>query len=515
MKLTQKLDWPVFIISGGLLFLFVILSFINSDTQLVSQWVDESFAFSVSYFGAFWQVLMLATFIIAIVLAFSRLGKVRLGNIDKPEISTFRWIAIIMCTLLAGGGVFWAAAEPMYHFMSTPPMFPGIESGTSEAIAPALAQSFLDWGFSAWAILGTLSTIILMYGHYHKGLPLKPRTLLHPIFGDKILQKSVVGTLVDAFSIIAVAAGTIGPIGFLGLQAAYGLEFLFDVPNVFTTHIIIIGVLVTIASISAVTGIHRGIQLLSRWNIILTLVLVGLILFIGPGRFIIDNFIGSYAVYIENFLSLSLYRAAPDWLGWWTVFFWGWFIGYAPMMAIFVSRISRGRTLREIVLAVAIIAPIVTNFWFTVVGGSGIHFELQNNGVISGPLEDGGLPATMMAITQQLPMPLLMSVAFLIVTIVFVATTTDSMSYTISVAMTGEGDPASSLRVFWAVIMGSAAAALLLLGEGSITAIQNFIVVTAVPVSIILLPTLWLAPQVAKQLAHEQEQGGTKETSIN
>ncbi|WP_096435235.1 BCCT family transporter [Alteribacter populi] len=502
MKNKPGFDWPVTLISGGLLLLFVIVALI--DVDFVSGLVDTGFGFSANYFGAFWQLLMLATFFIAITIAFSAFGKIRLGKREDPEMSTFKWIAIIMCTLLAGGGVFWAAAEPMYHFIDVPPMFPGVEPGTTDAIAPALSLSFLDWGFLAWAILGTLGAIVLMYGHYHRGMPLKPRTLLYPIFGKKIMKNSVLGTLVDAFSIIAVAAGTIGPIGFLGLQVAYGLEALFNVPNVFSTQVLIVIGLVSIAAISAVTGIHKGIQLLSRFNVIFTFVLIIAVLILGPGGFIIDQFIGTYGVYLREFLPMSLYRDDPGWLAFWTVFFWGWFIGYGPMMAIFISRISRGRTIRELVVAVAIIAPVVTNFWFTVVGGTGIHLELMNTGSVSDPLNAGGLPASMVAIVTQLPFGTILAAAFLIVTIIFVATTSDSMSYTISMAVTGTGDPSSALRVFWAAIMGIVAAVLLYIGEGSVDALQSFIVVTAVPVSFILLPLLWTAPKVASTLAIEQ-----------
>ena len=502
MNQKPKIDWPVLLISGGLLVLFVLFSLVNAD--FVANLVNTSFGFSVKYFGAFWQFLMLATFLVAIVMMISKLGNIRLGHRDQPEMSMFKWISIIMCTLLAGGGVFWAAAEPMYHFMTTPPMFDGIEAGTKQAIIPALSQSFMDWGFLAWAILGTLSSVVLMYGHYTKGMPLKPRTLLYPIFGEKIMKNSVLGTFVDAFSVIAVAAGTIGPIGFLGLQVAYGLESLFGIPNVFGTQLIIIFSLILITSISAVTGIYKGIQILSRFNVIFTLILVGLMLLLGPGGFIIDSFLATTAVYIENFLSISLYRGDKAWLAFWTIFFWGWFIGYAPMMAIFIARISRGRTLRQLFLAVAIIAPLVTNFWFTVVGGTGIFYELQNPGSVSEALTNAGMPASMIAITTQLPMGTIMAAAFLLVTIVFVATTGDSMAFTISVALTGSDDPTKSLRVFWAVVMGAVASILLFIGEGSVSSLQSFIVVTAVPVSLILLPTIWLAPKVARQLAVEQ-----------
>lgn len=501
MQLKPKIDWPVMFISGGLLIAFVVASIIN--TSAVGAFVDWSFSFSTTYFGTFWQVLMLATFIIALFLAFSKYGHIRLGNTQKPELSNFKWISIIMCTLLAGGGVFWAAAEPMYHFLETPPMYDG-EAGTAAAVVPAMAQSFLDWGFLAWAILGTLAAIVIMYGHFHRGMPLKPRTLLYPIFGEKIAGKSVIGTLADAFSIIAVAAGTIGPIGFLGLQAAYGFESLFGIPNTFLTQLLIVFGLISIAAISAVTGLHRGIQFLSRWNIILTFALIVVVLLIGPGGFIIDTFVGTMGVYTRDFLELSLYRGDTAWLSFWTLFFWGWFIGYAPMMAVFISRISRGRTIRELVTAIAIIAPLITNFWFSVVGGSGIFYELQESGSVSGALNEGGMPAAMIAIVEQMPFGTFLAGAFLLVTIIFVATTSDSMSFTISMAVTGSPTPSSGLRVFWALLMGTVASVLLFLGEGSVDALQSFIVFTAVPVSLLILPTLWLAPRVVKTLYNEQ-----------
>lgn len=502
---NKKLDVNVLIISGGLLIAFVIASLI--DMAAVTKGVDILSSFAIKYFGGYWQLLLLGTFLVAIIMAISSLGNVKLGNLNKPEIGYFKWLAMIMTTLLAGGGVFWAAAEPMYHFMSSPPSFEleNNNASTNEVITAAFAQSYLHWGFLAWAILGTLSTIVLMYVHYEKGLPLKPRSLLYPIFGEKIMKKSVLGTFVDAFSIISVAAGTIGPIGFLGLQAAYGLQALLGIPNtLFVQYSIIVGV-VLVAILSAVSGFRKGIQFLSNLNIGLTLVLMIFIVILGPGMFILDSYISSTGVYLQNFFSISTYRGDADWLGSWTIFFWGWFLGYGPMMAIFISTISRGRTIRELIFTVALIAPFVTAFWFTVVGGTGIFHELLNPGVISDKLYESGMPAAMIAITQQLPLSSILGPAFLIVTILFVITTTDSMSYTISVAITGMEKPARTLRIFWAITMGVVAMILLSIGEGGIGALQSFILVTAIPVSLFLLPLLWTAPKIALLMKNQQK----------
>lgn len=496
----SNVDWPVFIVSGGFIALFCIMALIDIDS--LSGMVNTSFAWSTKLFGAYWQVLLLATFFIGLTLAFTRTGGVKLGNIEVPEIQTFKWIAIIMCTLLAGGGVFWAAAEPMAHFTSSPPLF-GVESNTAEAAYPALAQSYMHWGFLAWAIQCSLTSIVLMYLHYNKGLPLKPRTLLYPVFGKKI-YKSWLGSFVDGACVIAVVAGTVGPIGFLGLQVSYGLNELFGVVNDYGLQLSIILGLIVLYTVSAISGVTRGIQLLSTINVCLALFLMAFILLMGPTAFITDAFIHSFGLYLDEFIPMATFRASPAWLDWWTVFFWGWFLGYGPLMAMFICRISRGRTIRQIVTVVSILAPVVTAFWFTIIGGSGIFFELADPGIISGPFTGFNLPAAMFAITQELPMGFMISVLFLILTIIFVATTGDSMTYTVSMVMTGTDHPPAALRVFWGVAMGLVAAILISLGSGGVSALQSFIVVTAVPVSLILLPSIWCGPQIARKMAREQ-----------
>ncbi|NOI13971.1 BCCT family transporter [Vibrio hepatarius] len=494
-----ELNNPVFWISGSFLTLFVLLAITNSSG--LTHLVNTGFGYATEYFGAFWQVLLLANFLIGLVLALGRTGYVRLGGLSAPDIDTFKWLSIVLCTLLAGGGVFWAAAEPIAHFVTAPPLY-GEASPKTSAIN-ALSQSFMHWGFLAWAILGCLSSVVLMHLHYDKGLPLKPRTLLYPIFGDKAIN-GWIGTVADACSIIAVAAGTIGPIGFLGLQISYALNALFGIPDTFVTQCMVVLFAIAMYTLSALSGVSRGIQLVSRYNIILSVVLIAYILFFGPTSFIVDGYVQGVGRMVDNFIPMALYRGDTGWLSWWTVFFWGWFIGYGPMMAIFIARISRGRTIRQLILSVSIAAPLITCFWFSIVGGSGLAFELANPGLISSAFEGFNLPAVLLAITSELPFPLIISVLFLILTTTFIVTTGDSMTYTISVVMTGSTEPNAVIRSFWGVIMGMVAIALISMGSGGISALQSFIVITAVPVSFILLPSIWKAPKMANQMAKDQ-----------
>lgn len=227
---------PALWYSGGFIALFVVLALF--DGQVLSSLVNTGFAWSVAVFGPFWQVLLLLTFLIGLALAAGRTGRVILGGVDTPELPNFRWMSILFCTLLAGGGVFWAAAEPIAHFVNAPPVYAATDDIQQLAIN-ALSQSFVHWGFLAWAIVGSLTTIVVMHLHYDKGLPLKPRSLLYPVLGERALYGHI-GALIDACCIIAVAAGTIGPIGFLGLQISYALNELFNVPDGFTTQMIIV-----------------------------------------------------------------------------------------------------------------------------------------------------------------------------------------------------------------------------------------------------------------------------------
>jgi choline-glycine betaine transporter len=497
-----QVDKPLFAITGGFIALFCALALFDID--LLSRMVDWGFNFSATYFGLYWQVLLLATFLIGLALCVLPGAKTRMGNLATPEFTMFQWGSMIMCTLLAGGGVFWAAGEPIAHYLSTPPLFGDLSADPQAQAHAALAQSFLHWGFLAWAILGSLTTVMLMHYHYDKGLPLAPRTLLYPVFGDRAINGPI-GLIADASCIIAVVAGTVGPIGFLGLQMSYGLNALFGIPDTFATQTVVILALASLYTVSAISGLSKGIQLLSKINVILAFVLLAFMLIAGPTFFIFDGFAGGMGVYLSNFFDMALYRGEsglfgePGWLGWWTVFFWGWFMGYGPLMAIFIARVSRGRSIRSIILMLSIVAPIVTNFWFTIIGGTGIALEQMTPGVISGPFEGFNLPAGLLATTQALPLGFLLSLLFLVLTMIFVATTSDSMSYVIATSMSDD-NPSAALRAFWGLAMGVMALILISTGAGGIGKLQSFIVVTAVPVSLVLLPSLWDALRITLML---------------
>ena len=496
-------DPVVLVLTIGFIVLFVVASMVNSD--YVAELIGAGFAWTATYLGSFFQILLMLTFFIAIGTALSRAGAARLGGLDRPEIGRFRWLSMIMCTLLAGGGVFFAAGEPVYHFVVTPPAF-NTEAGTAAAVAPAMAQSFTHWGFLAWAVLGSLTALVLSRAHYDQGKPLQPRTLLYPVFGEKVL-KGRIGGVVDAFCVIAVVAGTVGPIGFLATQMSFGLHQLFGTPDGYATQLSVLIVLAAVYMTSAMTGLHKGIQLLSRFNVLLALVIAAVIFIFGPTLFLVNTYTQSMGEYATSFFAMATMTAetAPDWwMKWWTVFFFAWFIGYTPLMAVFVARISRGRTVREMIIAVAVLAPIATTIWFTLLGGSGIYHQLAGTFDLTDALNNFRFDIATLTVAQALPGGTWMAAAILLLTTIFVATTGDSMSYSIAMVGAGHDEPNPWMRVFWGGAMALMAAILLYMGAGQIGVLQQFIVITAIPVSLIILPSLWTGPQSAMAMAREQ-----------
>ncbi|WNK20477.1 BCCT family transporter [Halomonas piscis] len=503
-KGVRSLGDPVVLtLSIGFIVAFVLLSFYDLD--MVANGVSAGFAWTAITLGSYFQFLLLATFFIAIGLAVTPAAKAKIGNLDTPQMSTFKWLSIILCTLLAGGGVFFAAGEPAFHFLTTPPVLDS-EPGTPNAVAGALAQSFTHWGFLAWAVLGTLASIVLAHSHYVKGQPLQPRTLLYPVLGKRLLSGPL-GGVIDALCVISMVAGTVGPIGFLSTQVSFGLHELFGAPDGYATQVAVLVALGLIYVISAMTGIHRGIQFLSRFNVFLALAIGAVILLFGPTLYFFNSYLSGVGSYITNFFSMATVTAetaSPAWMQGWTVFFFAWFIGYAPLMAIFVARISRGRSIREMIIAVAVIAPIATTVWFTLLGGSGVFYQLTGVIDMTEALSNYQFDVATLTVAQALPGGTWMALAILVLTTIFVATTGDSMSYSIAVVGAGHDEPSPKVRAFWGIAMALMAGILLEMGAGQINALQQFIVLTAVPVSFILLPTLWNGPKSAYAMAREQ-----------
>ena len=491
---------PPLWVGAAPLLIFLLVSAL--DLTLAKQFTQSGKAVVSNALGGVWQWMVVLLFLIALLLAISPVGKLRLGGAEaKPSLKFFDWCAVLICTLLAGGGVFWSAAEPLYHFQTPSPVFGAIEGSTAAAVDPALAVSFLHWGFLAWALVATTTTITFSILE-RRGEPLRPRTLLVNI-APRSWVDGPVGDLADGLSVVAAIAGTVGPLGFLSLQlsnAAGQLPWLSDSAGLQSLVVIL---LTAVFATSTVSGIQKGIKWLSELNVWLTLTMAAGLLLLGPGIWLIQHFFSGFFTYLIHLPQMALTpNAIPgNWVNIWTVFYWGWFLGYAPLMGLFTAGVSRGRSIRELVLAVAVLCPIVTNLWFTLLGGTGLHLELAGGG-ISDALAQNGAAAALLTILSQLPLSGLLIPVGLVLVVLFMCTSADSMSYAAAMVVSGRNEPPALLRLFWALMIGSLTLVLLRIGSGlgdstSIDALQAFIVITAVPVTPLVLATLWSAPRLA------------------
>ena len=495
----QSLKSKSFLIGALPLIIFLLISTI--DINFAKNITQLGKDIAISNFGSIWLIMVVAISIVAFFLGFSDLGSLKIGGQDeKPSLKLFDWCAVLICTLLAGGGVFWSAAEPLIHFLSPPSYFSNINGGTQEAVDYSLAVSFLHWGFLAWGLVATTVTISFSLLS-QKGFPLRPRSLLIPIL-PKSAVDGLVGDFADGLSVVAAIAGTVGPLGFLSLQlsnAAGKLSFLNN--NAFLQTLIVI-VLTLIFTLSTLSGIQKGIKFLSEVNIWLTIFLGLMLLFIGPTFWIFKHFFSSNFLYLTKLREMALPSFNDSWVKGWTVFYWAWFLGYAPLMGLFTAGISKGRTFRELIVVVCIVCPLVTNLWFTLLGGNGLFLELKTSNLLSRELADGGPAGVLFAILSNLTFSKILLPISIILIILFMCTSADSISYAAAIVVSGKDTPPKKLRFFWALIIGLLTIALLRIGNDnggntSIDALQSFIVITAVPVTPLIISTLWTAPKLA------------------
>ena len=485
---------------GGLpLIIFLLICSINLN--VAEKLTDYGRNFALTNFGSIWLLMVVGICLVGFFLGFSPIGSLKIGGPEaEPSLNFFDWCSVLICTLLAGGGVFWSAAEPLIHFLSPASYFSNITGGTEKAVDPSLSVSFLHWGFLAWALVASTVTITFSLLS-QSGYPLRPRSLLIPIFPKKIVE-GLVGDLTDGLSVVAAVAGTVGPLGFLSLQLSNAAGKLSFLSNNFFLQLFIVLVLTSIFTISTLSGIQKGIKFLSEINIWLTIFLGLILLLIGPTFWLIKHFISSNFLYLSNITKFALPSPNDSWVKGWTIFYWGWFLGYAPLMGLFAAGVSKGRSIRELIIVVCIICPFVTNLWFSILGGNGIFLELNNPNLLSKELAEGGEAGVLFSILNQLPLSFLIIPISILLIVLFMCTSADSISYAAAIVVSGQDTPPKKIRLFWALMISFLTIALLKLGtdtgdKTSIDALQAFIVITAVPVTPLIISTLWTAPKLA------------------
>lgn len=476
---------PVFYTSGAFILGLVVFAAIAPELLQSLFASVQSWIFS----NASWfYMLSVAVILIAtLYAAISRYGEIKLGpDHSEPDFRDLTWYSMLFAAGMGIGLMFFGVAEPVMHFMD-PPVG---EGGTVQAARQALGITFFHWGLHAWAVYAIVA-LILAYFAFRHGLPLTLRSALYPMLGERIYGP--IGHAVDIFAIIGTVFGVATSLGIGVSQINTGLNYLFDVPVGVNVQIILIVVSCGLATLSAASGLNKGIKVLSETNMILAVVLMLFVLLTGPTIFLLQTLVENTGVYLSGIVSrtFNLYAYQPsDWIGGWTVFYWGWWISWSPFVGVFIARISRGRTIRQFIGGVLLVPTGFTFMWMTVFGDSAIHFIMAEGMENLGQAVSEDATLALFVFLEQLPWPAVTSAIAVAMVLVFFITSADSGALVVDqLASGGEVNAPVWQRIFWSLLMG-AVAIVLLLADG-LSALQTATIASALPFSIILLFAMW------------------------
>ncbi|MFQ5993900.1 MAG: BCCT family transporter [Acidiferrobacterales bacterium] len=445
-----------------------------------------------------WYYIAIVAFFLFFVLwlAVSRYGSVRLGkDTDRPEFSNFAWFAMLFGCGMGIGLVFWSIAEPIYHFQSNP-FIEEAQQKSALAAVTAMRLTFFHWGLHPWAIY-VIVALSLAYFSYRKGLPLTIRSSLYPIIGDRIYGP--IGHAVDILAVFATVFGVATSLGLGVQQMNTGLHQMFGMPVGVPWQILLIAIISAIAVVSVVSGVNKGIRILSNLNLWLSFAILIFLLAFGPTRFLLRTLLQSTGDYLANVIPLSLWTDANQdrpWQGWWTAFYWGWWIAWSPFVGMFIARISKGRTIREFVIGVLLLPTTFGFIWLTLFGGTALYIELAGQGgIVAAVKQDVTLalyttldkmnPTVVGLFTWEWLATLFAFVATLLIATYFI-TSSDSGTLVVATLLSmGDPNPRTLHRVIWGFGEGAVAAILLL--AGGLGALQTASITAALPFSVIMI----------------------------
>lgn len=435
------------------------------------------------HFGWYYMLVIVAIIVFAVYLIFSRFGKVKLGKEDdEPEFSLLSWFAMLFSAGMGIGLVFFTTAEPISHaFISSP----SGEIGTDKAIQESLQYAMFHWGFHGWALYAMVA-LILAYFKFYKGAPGLISATLVPIFGED-LMRGAFGKIVDTLAIIATVVGVASTLGFGSAQIQSGLSFLFGTPETFSFQIIILAVATVLFIASAWSGLGKGIKHLSTINIVLAFVLVLLLFIVGPTMYILNMFTSTIGNYLSNIVNMSfqlrpLNESGREWINDWTIFYWAWWISWAPFVGMFIARVSKGRTVKQFVLGVMLAPTLVTLVFFSIFGASALNLEQHGIEMISKFPVD----TSTFAVLQHYPIGSILSFVTVFVIAIFFITSADSATFVLGMFSTdGRLNPANSVKIAWGLALSSMAA--IVAYSGGVQGFQNLLIIAALPFSVIVI----------------------------
>jgi len=468
---------------------------------------SQALKYLTTNFGWLFLLTVFSFVIFVILLAFSSFGQIKLGRDDeKPEYSTFSWFAMLFSAGMGIGLIFWSVAEPITHFMSPPVAV----NGNGEAASVAMRYVFFHWGLHPWAIYSVVG-LSLAYFSFRHNTPALISSTLRPVLGNKV--NGFFGKTVDILAVLATLFGVATSLGLGTLQLNSGLNYLFGIKQSIEVNILIIVVITILFTLSTLTGIKKGIKFLSNTNVVLAILLMVFIASVGPTRFILDLFTNTLGDYFQNVIGMSLWTDPVEQKGWvrgWTIFYWAWWIAWAPFVGGFIARISRGRTIKEFILGVLLAPTLFSFIWMSVFGGAALNFEITNPGGISTAVSKDMASALFVTLGHYPLTTLLSGLALILITVFFI-TSADSATFVISMLVSkGDLEPGNKIKIMWGVIQGGIA--IILLVSGGLIALQTASIVAAFPFMLVMI---LMAYSLVKALRQEKIKGNLQKTYNN
>lgn len=476
-KLNSAVFYPASLLVISLL-LFTLI-FPQASASFFAS-LQSSIVENFSWFYVFTVAVIL---VFTLYLGFSRFSDVKLGpDHATPDYSYVSWLSMLFAAGMGIGLMFYGVAEPLMHFLVPPTADPGTVAAAKEA----MKTTFFHWGLHAWAIYAIVA-LTLAYFSFRHDLPLTLRSALYPLIGDKIYGWR--GDLVDIFAVTGTLFGVATSLGLGVLQISAGLNYLFEFPTTTIAQVGLIIGITCIAIISVASGLDRGIKILSEFNMILAVGLLALILILGPTVFLFKALMQNTGAYLSdlvlNTFNLFAYQKT-EWIGGWTIFYWGWWLAWAPFVGIFIARISRGRTIREFILGVLIVPTVFTLIWMNIFGNSAIDLVLNQGNEMLGALATDNTPVALFLFLEQFPWSSFLSGIAVLMIVVFFVTSCDSGAMVIDMLCShGNNNTPLWQRVYWTAGVG-VIAAVLLLADG-ISALQTMTIASALPFAVVLL----------------------------
>ncbi|OZI46051.1 choline transporter [Bordetella genomosp. 5] len=505
-KFRMQVNKPVFYTSGAFIVALVIFAATAPGAAQSLFGAMQDWIFT----NASWFYMLAVAIVLLCMLyvTFSRFGDIKLGpDHSEPDYRDLTWYSMLFAAGMGIGLMFFGVAEPVMHFLD-PPFGAG---GTPEAARDALSITFFHWGLHGWAIYASVALVLAYFGYRH-GLPLTLRSAFYPLLGDRI--HGPIGHAVDIFAVIGTVLGVATSLGLGVAQMNAGLNYLFDVPNSILVQIGLIVLACGLATLSAASGLDKGIRYLSEGNMLLAVLLLTFVAVVGPTIFLLQTFVENIGVYLSGLVSrtFNLYAYNPtDWIGGWTLFYWGWWIAWSPFVGVFIARISRGRTIRQFVGGMLLIPTGFTLLWMTIFGDTAIYHILFNGATELGEAVKNDSTLALFVFLEQFPWARVMSGFAVLMVLVFFVTSADTGALVVDMLASGGADDAPVWqRVFWSILMGLVAIALLL--ADGLKALQTATVASALPFSVVILISLW---GLFRALNHDTTKRGLRYRTVS